>query len=112
LELTWAGANGASGSAPTTPASASLNKSAQTPYPSTATNAATSRNGTTIGAGAGANPNLVKPTTTKTAQATTTTTTTNGGDRSGDDHTDGEDASSDKDVHILLERPPQDRDQN
>ncbi len=106
LELTWAGATS---SAPTTPGSStSFHKPAYTPYGSTATG----RNGTLTSAGASANMKHATATTTNKSTAAGKTTT-NGAGASGDD-TDG-DASSDKDVHILLDRPApllQDRDQN
>ena len=103
VELTWPGANGASGSAPTTPGGAS--KTARAPYPSTTIT--TGRNSTPLNnSGAGANTKQNKPTTIPTTKPTTAAAS-NGG-AGGDDDTD-DDASSDKDVHILLERPPQDR---
>ena len=108
VEPTWAGANGASGSAPTTPGG--FVKTAPTPYPSTSTT--TGRNSTPLNNGsASANTKQNKPTTTPTTKPTTTAA--NNGD-AGDDGDTDEDASSDKDVHILLERPPQDhhRDHN
>ncbi len=108
VELTWAGGNGASGSTPTTPGGAS--KTARAPFPNTTT---TGRNGTPLNTnGASANTKQNKPTTTPTSKKPTTAAASNG-DAGGDDDTD-EDASSDKDVHILLERPPQDhhRDHN
>ena len=107
VELTWAGANVASGSTPTTPSGAI--KTARALHPSTT--ATTGRNSTPLNnGGASANTKQNKPTTTPTTKPTTAAASN--GDVRGDD-TD-EDASSDKDVHILLERPPQDhhRDHN
>ncbi|KAH6856515.1 hypothetical protein B0I37DRAFT_77471 [Chaetomium sp. MPI-CAGE-AT-0009] len=98
LDLAWAGSNGASGSVPTTPG-------ASAPTPSS-----TSRH---LGAAQGRNGSS----TDGKREKTTTTTATSPDDRdhdheSGDEYHDDEAAaaaagidSSDKDVHILLERP-------
>jgi hypothetical protein len=116
VELAWGGANGSAGSVPTTPGSTS------TPTATTTTanrTTAASANGTnepvgsgaaTAGSTSAAEPDGGAKREKPAATTTTTDTATIAGDGVGGDEEHAGASSSDKDVHILLDRPPQDLD--
>ncbi|KAK3904065.1 RNA-binding protein 26 [Staphylotrichum tortipilum] len=121
VEVSWPGANGASASAPTTPGSFFSNdttnpKPTATPHSAIPSAAATRNdhlNGTTStptpsgGGAANGKSRDTQPAATTTSNNTTTKTAGAAAAASANDDVDeDDDESSDKDVHIMLERPP------